>query len=149
MWINHLKVAYRLLLRNKPITIIHLVGLSISLSVIGIIMSFIQYETNFDKFHNKPEEVFRIAGSYLHGGTQRNESAATTFQLSKHLETRFESSIQQIARIENATATIRKGDSFFFESGIMFADPAITEILNFGITSGQANLNSPNQAIIF
>lgn len=148
MWINHLKVAYRLLLRNKPITIIHMVGLSISLSVIGIIMSFIQYETAFDKFHESPEEIFRIVGSYVQGGTDRNESALSTFQLAPQLATRFSTSIDHIARLQHTTATVRSGEDLFFETEIMYADPAITSILTFPMIEGLPSLNGPNQALI-
>ena len=93
MWTNHLKIAYRILLRNKPVTIIHMVGLSVSLSVIGIIASFIQYETGYDKFHENVQEVYRVAGSYVQGGADRSESALGTFLLAPVLENRFSGDI--------------------------------------------------------
>lgn len=148
MLINHIKVAYRLLLRNKSTTFIHMVGLSVSLSVIGIIMAFLRYETSFDKFHNSHEEVYRIAGSYLQGGTDRNESALTNYQLAPYLNTRLETSIKEIARFQNGVATIRKGEHYFYEEDIFYVDPAITKILHFDLLDGSDNLTSPNQAMI-
>ncbi len=148
MLINHIKVAYRLLLRNKSTTFIHMVGLSVSLSVIGIIMAFIRYETGFDKFHDRHEEVYRIAGSYVQGGTDRNESALTNFQLAPHLISSLASSIQEIARIQNGMATIRRGAHFFYEEDVFYVDPAITRILHFDVIDGTSNLTSPNQTMI-
>lgn len=148
MLINHIKVAYRLLSRNKSTTFIHMVGLSVSLSVIGIIMAFLRYETSFDKFHNSHEEVYRIAGSYLQGGTDRNESALTNYQLAPYLNTRLEASIKEIGRFQNGVATIRKGEHYFYEEDIFYVDPAITKILHFDLIDGSDNLTSPNQAMI-
>ncbi len=148
MLINHIKVAYRILLRNKSTSFIHMVGLSVSLSVIGIIMAFIRYETGFDKFHERHEEVYRIAGSYVQGGTDRNESALTNYQLAPYLATRLEPSIQQIARIQNGTATIKKDENYFYEENIFYVDPDITKILRFEIRDGSDELTSPNQAMI-
>lgn len=148
MLINQIKVAYRLLLRNKSTTFIHMVGLSVSLSVIGIIMAFIRYETGFDKFHDRPEEVYRIAGSYVQGGTDRNNSALTNYQLGPYLSTSLAPYIQEIARIQNGVATIRKGAHFFYEEDIFYVDPTITRILHFEVIDGNADLTSPNQAMI-
>ena len=133
---------------TKSTTFIHMVGLSVSLSVIGIIMAFIRYETNFDKFHHRHEEIYRIAGSYLQGGVDRNESALTNYQLAPYLATKFESSIQQIARLQNGVATVKKGDQYFYEEDIFYVDPAITKILHFEVLDGSSNLTSPNQIMI-
>lgn len=148
MIFNYIKVAYRLLVRNKSTTFIHMVGLSLSLSVIGIIMAYIRYETGFDKFHDRHEQVYRIAGSYVQGGADRNESAITNYQLAPYLEIQFESSIRQIARIQDGAATIRKDDNYFYEDEIFYVDPAITQILHFDLLDGNSNLTSPNQAML-
>lgn len=148
MLISHIKVAYRLLMRNKSTTLIHMVGLSVSLSVIGIIMAFVRHETSFDKFHQQHEEVYRIAGSYMQGGSDRNESALTSFQLAPQLATRLEPSIQEIARIQNSVATIRKGSEFFYEEDVFFVDPEITKILHFEMLDGTAEMSAPNQVMI-
>ncbi|MDW3197560.1 MAG: ABC transporter permease [Cytophagales bacterium] len=148
MFFNHIKVAYRLLLRNKSTSFIHMIGLSVSLGVIGIIMAFIRYETAFDQFHQQHEEVFRIAGSYVQGGTDRNDCALTNYQLAPYLATKLESSIVDVARVQNGEATIRLGENYFFEEDIFYVDPAITQVLHFDVLDGTANLTSPNQAMI-
>ena len=125
-----------------------MIGLSVSLSVIGIIMAFIRYETAFDQFHEQHEEVFRISGSYVQGGTDRNESALTNYQLAPYLATKLTSSVAEIARIQNGEATIRKGENYFYEDDIFYVDPAITKILHFELIDGTANLTAPNQTMI-
>lgn len=142
MWFSHFKIAYRFLLRNMSTTLIHVLGLSTSLAMVGMVISYLSFETSFDKFHKNHENVFRIAGKYAHGGDQLNASALTTFQLAKYLETKYEE-IESIGRIENSDATVKVDEDLFFQQDIYNVDPSITEILSFNFLHGKPNLSAP------
>ncbi len=57
---NHLKIAFRNLLRNKIFTVINVVGLSVGVASSLIIFLYVQEETSYDKFFPGYERLYRM-----------------------------------------------------------------------------------------
>lgn len=74
---NYFKIALRNLTRNKLRAGIHILGLSIGISICFLIFNIVWYSHSFDKFHPDVEQIFRINsltnygpdGSYPNSGT--------------------------------------------------------------------------------
>src|SRR5687767_7965990 len=69
MFKTNLKIAQRILVKNRVYTAINIVGLSVSLAICVLIALFIQDELSFDKHFTEADKVYRIAGNYSQGGT--------------------------------------------------------------------------------
>lgn len=57
---NYFKIALRNLLRNKLRTSIHILGLSLGISIVFFIFNVIFHAYSFDRFHPDRERIFRI-----------------------------------------------------------------------------------------
>ena len=57
---NYFKIALRNLLRNKLRTSIHILGLSLGISIVFFIFNIIWHAYSFDRFHPERERIFRI-----------------------------------------------------------------------------------------
>lgn len=57
---NYFKIAWRNLLRNKVRTTIHILGLSLGISIVFLIFNVIWHANSFDKFHPDTDRIFRI-----------------------------------------------------------------------------------------
>lgn len=74
---NYFKIAWRNLTRNKLRAGIHILGLSIGISICFLIFNIVWYSHSFDKFHPDIEQIYRInsltdygpEGSYPNSGT--------------------------------------------------------------------------------
>lgn len=74
---NYFKIAWRNLTRNKLRAGIHILGLSIGISICFLIFNIIWFSNSFDKFHPDLEQIYRIntvtdygpEGSYPNSGT--------------------------------------------------------------------------------
>lgn len=60
MFRNYLLIGWRNLKRNKLRTGIHILGLSIGISICFLIFNIFWYAHSFDKFHPDPEQIFRM-----------------------------------------------------------------------------------------
>jgi hypothetical protein len=60
MFRNYLLIGWRNLKRNKLRTGIHILGLSIGISICFLIFNIVWYANSFDKFHPNAEQIFRI-----------------------------------------------------------------------------------------
>lgn len=74
---NYFKIAFRNILRNKLRTFIHILGLSIGISICFLIFNLLVYANSFDQFHPDKEQIFRVntltdwgdGGSFPNSGT--------------------------------------------------------------------------------
>ncbi|AYQ34856.1 FtsX-like permease family protein [Runella sp. SP2] len=57
---NYFKIAWRNLLKNKVSSLINIIGLALGLACFMAIGLFIYDEINFDRFHTKGKDIFRV-----------------------------------------------------------------------------------------
>ena len=57
---NHLKIAWRNLLKHKRMTMINIAGLGIGMAATVLIVLWIQNELSFDKDQPGAENIYRI-----------------------------------------------------------------------------------------
>ena len=60
MWKSNLIIALRVLGRNKTISLINIVGLSVAFAVAVLCLLFVRHETSFDAWHEKGDRIFAI-----------------------------------------------------------------------------------------
>lgn len=68
MFKNHLKIAWRNLTRNKSFSLLNVLGLSIGLSVTALILLWVSYELNVDRFHENKDRIYQVYNKYEVGG---------------------------------------------------------------------------------
>ncbi|MBA4745230.1 MAG: ABC transporter permease [Muricauda sp.] len=60
MFKNYLKIAWRNLVKNMLSSFINVIGLSIGISACMVILIFVRYESTFDDYHSKSENIYRV-----------------------------------------------------------------------------------------
>ncbi len=64
MFRNHIKIAYRNLLKNKSFSILNITGLSVGLCVTTLIALWINFELGFDGFHENEKNLYQVNNQY-------------------------------------------------------------------------------------
>src|SRR3954471_24528656 len=65
MFKNYFKTAIRNLRRNKSYAFINVLGLTVGIAASLLIFLVIQFETSFDTFHKKKDNIYRV-GTQFH-----------------------------------------------------------------------------------
>src|SRR5215468_5820387 len=60
MFRNHLKTAWRNLMKYKFISFINLFGLTVGLTCCLLILVYVMNELSFDKYHSKANSIYRV-----------------------------------------------------------------------------------------
>jgi len=60
MFSNYLKIALRTIRRNKGISLINLIGMSVGFASIFIIINWALNELSFDRFHDNRDRIYRV-----------------------------------------------------------------------------------------
>lgn len=65
MFYNYLKIALRLISRNKLISAINILGLALALTGSLMIGIFIQDELSYDHYHKNSNHIYRVTRNFL------------------------------------------------------------------------------------
>jgi len=65
---NHLKVAYRNLLKNKVFSLINIFGLAIGIAACLLILQYVSFELSYDDFHEKANVIYRVINDRYQNG---------------------------------------------------------------------------------
>ena len=65
MFYNYLKIALRLLSRNKLVSAINILGLALALTGSLMIGIFIHDELSFDRYHKNSDHIYRVTRNFL------------------------------------------------------------------------------------
>jgi len=144
---NSLKIALRILWRNKNFSLINIIGFSIALSTVLIIFLFILNEWSFDNYHPKANNTYRVV-------TETRRPNFTTidpapFPLHRHIKENIPG-IEIVSQIYFASHNnLYTDEKAFFENGLTFVDSSFFNIFNVTFVNGSPNnIELPGQALI-
>jgi putative ABC transport system permease protein len=123
---NYLKTAWRNMLRNKMVSCINLLGLTLGMTVSLCLIQLIRYELSYDGFHKDADRIYRIVD---------RSSSRTQASLSNALVETFPE-VEQAGRVTFFDGFMRIEDALVQNQRIYFADPEIMEIFSFPSKSG-------------
>ncbi|MEO6722237.1 MAG: ABC transporter permease [Ferruginibacter sp.] len=152
MFKNYFKIAWRNLKRNKAYALLNIVGLSLGIACSILIFVLVSYHLSFDTFHKNKDRVYRITTEW-HAETV-SHSAAVPQPLGKAFRNDF-SFAEKTARVVDYDDKLisipgPENKKFMEEKGVVFAEPAIFDILDFPLVKGNRKtvLVQPNEALI-
>lgn len=163
---NYLIIAWRNLLRNRTLSLINLVGLSISVAFCLLLFYHIRYEQSFDTFHQKKDRLFRCEMSAFGTGAEETPAKGLFSMLTKDEDldnflgfplvvgpdmrrtfpeiasfTRFRDQQQELVQV---------GKAVYKESQVISAEDNFFSSLSFPLLKGDARtaLASPGNVVL-
>ena len=137
---HYLLIATRHLLWNKLYTGINLLGLSIGLACFILIALFVWDESQYDAFHEKGEQIYRISPP---------DYARTAPKLATTLEAQIPE-IEKAIQLKGGSGVMKYQDKQFFEEEYMFVGPEVFEVFSFDFKQGnpETALDQPNSIVV-
>jgi len=146
---NYLKIALRNLLKYKVYSIINVFGLSVGLACCILIILFIRDELNYDKFHKNADQIYRVVVEFKYRETP-DHFAHTQAPLAPALLNEFPEVLNAVRFARRSQELIAYKEKYFWEKGLMLADPSIFEVFTFPLIKGDSGtaLSDPNSIVI-
>ncbi|HEU4858398.1 MAG TPA: ABC transporter permease, partial [Chitinophagaceae bacterium] len=144
---NYIKTAFRNLMRNRSFAVINVLGLAVGIAASLLIFLVIRFETSYDKFHSKQDQIYRVV-SVFHTQDGSSYSAGTPFPVGPALRLDFPQ-IKEVAntfRRGTQQITIEEGaQQKKFQSDVYYIEPEFFRMFNFEWLSGdpRASLSQP------
>lgn len=136
---NYLIIAYRNLLKQKGLSFINILGLSIGLACFGLFLFYSLHEFSYDRFHSENDRLFRV---YRWTEAMRGEGTEgdpyLPIPLGPALKSDF-SDIEECVRMRSAwSENFVRANGNVTKLGISFADEPFFKLFNFPIKYGNA-----------
>jgi predicted permease len=156
MFKNYLAVALRNMRRNKILSIINVLGLTIGISASLVIFLMVRYDYSFDRFIPESNRVYRIVSDFTGEGDvghTRGTQAPLIDAVKKELAGidltvafRYYNPNKQIVKSENESNPVK----FPAQKKIIFADAAYFNLLPFRWLAGSAStaLNESGRVVL-
>ena len=150
---NYFSIALRNLLKHKQVTVINLVGLTVSIGSFMLIFLFVQYELSYDTYHQKSERIYRISREWLNMDKESSlHLGHVAPPFGPLLKNDFPGMIEESVRflrndvlLENESSDVK-----IIEENLFFADPGVFRMFSWEILDGDTTglLEQPDGMVL-
>ena len=143
---NYLKITLRLFQKQKVYSLINVLGLAVGLAACIIIFLFVQNELEYDQYHSKKENIYRL----LFKSPSSEKMMAIVPGKAKTLLDENIPEINKTVRFLTYNGSLRKGEKAFYEKDITFVDSTVFHVFSWPLISGDKSnvLTKPNSLVI-
>lgn len=150
MILHNLRFSLRHLGRQKLNTSLHVIGLTLGMSVCLLIGLFLRYELSFDGYHDNSDHIYRV-NSVWTDTPQKFNLYATPFALAEVLRTTIPG-LKKVALVRAHFSTVIEvgPEKRFKQERVLVVEPEFLDIFKIQIIQGDKNtaLKNPYQALL-
>ncbi|MFA6085211.1 ABC transporter permease [Mucilaginibacter sp.] len=144
---NYIKIAWRNLYKNKGFSLIHIMGLTIGITVCMMIFIYIMNEFSMDNFHTKGKRIYRVMRNFkeLKQGVPYLSGPYAPALLND-----FPGEIKQAVRVNTSQGLISFDNKSFIEKKLYVTDAGFFNLFTFKLIKGNAAtvLKDPSSIVL-
>ena len=152
--VNHLKISYRNLLKNKVYAFINILGLSVGIASVMLIGIYVNYETSYDKFFDDSERIHRIALHRVYPNRVK-DFGTSSIMLAPTLKNNYPQ-VEEVTRLHRlffnneVNITVPETNQSFVETSFLFADSVFFNVFSheFLVGDPQTALDNLNSVVL-
>lgn len=147
---NNIRLALRLLLKHKNISVINIIGLSFSMACVLLILLWVQQELSYDRFHPDYEQICRVEENQYYSNPEPYHVNVTPYPSGPIWKTEIPEITEQCRIAYSGGLMLSQDNIKFFENNVIATDSSYFRIFGFELLYGDpdAVLNAPNTIVI-
>ncbi len=143
---NNLKIAIRILWKNKLFSLVNILSLSLSMAVGVILFTFVKANHDTDHFHPQLNQIVRILTQETKGAEQ-TQWATAPLPLATQMES--VSFVEETVKMRLAGKYNLQTDKGDLLIDIKFSEPSFFDVFGFKLMSGNAQSLTNNPTTLF
>jgi len=147
---NYLKIAWRILMRNKVNSAINIIGLGLGFSLSVLMMIYVIHQLSFDKFHSNYNRISRLTIDVTMPDGNSAHVPFTSGDIAGYVKD-LVPSVEAICRIyDEGVMEVLVKEERFPDQYLLWADADFFQLFDFPLVSGnsQTALAEPNSIVI-
>ena len=150
---NYVKIAWRILIRQKAFSAVNILGLSIGMAACLLIVQYISFELSYDNFHKNSANIYRIKHQNYSQGNLIEDLPRTYSAAGPALKSQFPEvqAFTRVAKMEGLMTAKQPNGSLtsFNEKSVYSADPSFFQLFTFPMLKGSTDaVKEPNTVVI-
>lgn len=135
MLANHLRIAFRNLLKNKVFSLVNLLGLTVGLSASWMIGLYVADELRYDRYHANADRIFRVVHEASWDGGHLN-LAVTSAPFAPALKQDYADVEEAVRMVPEGGGTLKAGNRELRADDIYFADANVFRVFTYPFLAG-------------
>ena len=141
MLTNYLKIALRTLRRRKGYSFLNIAGLTLGMACCLLLFQYVAYETSYDRFNTKQDQIVRAAFAYTQSGVDQGTSPLLGYIFGPTMAEEVPG-IVRYARVHpnygDAVLSYKDaaGERTFAENGVLFVDSTFLSVFDYPLVHG-------------
>ena len=134
LWLTCLRITRK----QRGYFLLNVIGLTLGLASFLLIHGHVRYERSFDNFHQKADDLYRVALEFKRPGGQTDFLAATNFPATGPALAEYFPEVRNFCRLfrKYHGGVVQSGETVFRESNLWYADSTFFELFSFGRIAG-------------
>lgn len=138
MFSNYFKLAYRNIFKQKLLSLINILGLSLGLACFCLFLLYAVNELTYDRFHVRSEDIFRLyRWSYPSPGEAGEGDVYMPMPLGPALKQDLPDVKKYVRMVDFGDKNFVRYEDQVYEVPVAFADPDFFNVFSFGFSTGQ------------
>jgi putative ABC transport system permease protein len=144
---NYIKIAWRNLYKRKAFSLIHILGLTIGITVCLMIFLYIMNEFSVDSFHKNQKNIYRVMRKF---DKMKTSVPYLSGPYAPALLNDFPNDIKMAVRVQATNNLVSFDDKAFSERKIYNADAGFFTLFSFPLITGSPAdvLKNPNSIVL-
>ncbi len=147
MFRNYFIISLRTMIRDKGTSLINLGGLATGMACFLLILTYVRFETSFDRFHHNADRIYRVISSM----TNMRQSFYTPDSLAAVLRTEI-TGIERITQVYapfGGKKVLQVGKNQFYQNGL-YTDATFLDVFSFPLIQGdrETALSGPSKIVL-
>jgi putative ABC transport system permease protein len=150
MTLTQLKQVLRLLFKEKRITLINIIGLSVSLACALFMLLWVQHELSYDRFHTDFDRLYRVEEDQYYSDAEPYHVNVTPFVSGPVWKEEVPEIEEQCRLAFRGGHLFTQGENKFFEDGIVVVDSSFFDLFSYTFIYGSKEgvLREPNTMVL-
>jgi putative ABC transport system permease protein len=144
---NYLKIAWRNLYKQKVFSLIHILGLTMGITVCLMIFLYIMNEFSVDKFHKQGKNIYRVMRGF---DPAKPRVPYLSGPYAPALLNDYPQDIKMAVRVSPQNNLVSFGEKAFNEKKVYAVDASFFKLFTFPLLKGDAAtaLDNPNSVVL-
>jgi putative ABC transport system permease protein len=133
---NYIKIALRVIKRNKVYSFLNIFGLATGMAAFILISLYVSHELSFDRYHKNADSIYRVAEEIPFTYMGSNKFATTPAPLAAALVNEYPEVVSSTRFRRSEGVLFTHGDKSFLEEMLHWTDPQTFYIFSYELIKG-------------
>lgn len=133
---NHIKTAWRNLVKNKIFSVINIAGLAIGMAACLLILQYVNFELSYDQFNKNINDLYRVYNDRYQKGKLVQHGTITYSAIGKAMQDDYPEIVNHTRVFPSGKKIVEAGNKKFGEQEVLAADNSFLSMFSFSFIAG-------------